>query len=107
VCALICLIDQNLPPALAVWLRERGTEALHVGDIGLADRGDADVLAVARDKDYIIITKDGDYAFAGPPPVVWVRLGNVTRARLLAVFDATWTATREALDSGETLVEIT
>jgi predicted nuclease of predicted toxin-antitoxin system len=103
---MICLVDQNLPPALAAWLRSSGVPAVHVSEAGLADRADADIVAMARTNNYTIISKDGDFAFSGPPPVVWVRLGNVTNARLLQAFEASWSGVRAALESGETLVEI-
>jgi predicted nuclease of predicted toxin-antitoxin system len=34
------LIDAQLPPALAGWLREAGHDAVHVEDLGLRDAND-------------------------------------------------------------------
>jgi len=36
-----CLIDAQLPPALARWLTAEGHDAIHVIDVGLAQAPDA------------------------------------------------------------------
>lgn len=41
------LIDAQLPPALCLWLRERGHDAVHVRDIGLLDSSDLAIAARA------------------------------------------------------------
>lgn len=103
---MIFLIDQNLPPALAGWLREKGLEALHVREIGLRDKADAEIVTVAAQNGYTVITKDDDFAFHGQPPVILVRIGNVTNPRLLTAFERAWPGIQAALQSGETLVEL-
>jgi predicted nuclease of predicted toxin-antitoxin system len=37
------LVDAQLPPALAHWLRERGHAAEHVEDVGLSSAEDVDI----------------------------------------------------------------
>ena len=56
------LIDAQLPPALARWLREAGHEASHVEDDGLRDAEDGAIWAHALKTGAIIVTKDEDFA---------------------------------------------
>jgi predicted nuclease of predicted toxin-antitoxin system len=56
------LVDANLPPGLASWLREHSHEAIHVNDqpgLALDDRA---IFEFARRHGYIIMTKDEDFA---------------------------------------------
>ena len=56
------LVDAQLPPALAHWLREAGHEAQAVRDIGLRDASDTIIWHHARATRAIIVTKDEDFA---------------------------------------------
>lgn len=103
---MILWIDQNLPPALARWLSGKGHDAHHVMDLGL-DAVDDTVLAQrAIFQGAAILTKDDDFAYKGPPPSIIVRLGNVTNAVLINVFEQHWESIEAALGSGETLIEL-
>ena len=84
---MILWVDQNLPPALAVWLFEQGHEATHVRDLSLAEASDVDIANRAIAARAVILTKDDDFAFDGPPSSVIVRLGNVTTSRLIDAFE--------------------
>lgn len=103
---MIFLVDENLPPALADWLIDRGHAAEHVHAIGLTATGDEKIVAHARTRGATIITKDADYARVAGVPVVWVRIGNTTNTVLLATFDETWIEIERALKSGELIVEV-
>ena len=102
------LVDQMLPVWLADWITERGDEAEHVRRIGLADARDEAVRAEALARKAVIVTKDGD--FAQPPgpgvPVLWVRIGNTTHRALAQTWPRAWPTVRQALENGETLVEL-
>ena len=56
------LVDAQLPPALAHWLREGGHEAEHVEDTGLREANDGAIWAHAVQSGAIIVTKDEDFA---------------------------------------------
>lgn len=75
------LVDEQLPPALAVWLRSQGYQATHIHDLGLGAAGDNDIWEVCLRDETIIITKDRDFALrravTNGPRIVWVRLGNM------------------------------
>jgi predicted nuclease of predicted toxin-antitoxin system len=59
----------------------------------------------------VIVTKDEDFAQRkvlreGGPRVVWIRLPNTRRAALLVWFEAVMPSLLEALQRGETLIEV-
>ena len=56
------IVDAQLPPALADWLRARGHEATAVRDIGLRDADDRTIWARAGIDQAVIVTKDEDFA---------------------------------------------
>ena len=77
------LVDAQLPPALAGWLREAGHEAQHVEDVGLREAEDRAIWAHALQTGAIIVTKDEDFAERAArettaPVIVWLRVGNST-----------------------------
>jgi predicted nuclease of predicted toxin-antitoxin system len=114
------LIDAQLPPALVRWLIEAGHEAEHVVDRGMAehvvDRGmqaasEAAKWNLALREHAAIVTKDEDFAqrhvvTGTGPAVVWIRLRNTRRSELLAWFKAALPQILEALERGETLIEV-
>ena len=105
------LVDAQLPPALVRWLAERGYTSEHVFDLGMASADDKDIWAYASQVGAVIITKDEDFAErrarAGDgPAIVWIRVGNVSRRELLTWFRFRLPVIVEALERGETLIEI-
>ncbi len=105
------LIDAQLPPALARWIAERGHEAVHVFDLGLGDASDKAIWNHAAGTGAVIVTKDEDFVtlrltHSDGPAILWIRLGNTRRAALLAALDPLMPKFIEALERGETLIEI-
>jgi predicted nuclease of predicted toxin-antitoxin system len=105
------LVDAQLPPALARWLAERGHTAEHVFDLGMAGASDRDIWVYAGQAGAVIVTKDEDFAerrarVGGGPSIVWIRVGNTSRRELLTWFRFRLPVIVEALDRGETLIEI-
>lgn len=105
------LVDAQLPPALARWLTEKGESADHVADLGLLRAKDDEIWRVASELGAVIVSKDEDFALrmqvlGSGPRVVWVRSGNVRNAELLRRWEELWPSVREALERGETLVEV-
>jgi predicted nuclease of predicted toxin-antitoxin system len=88
------LLDMNLPPAMADWLRSEGHDAVHVREIGLAQLPDREVFTRAAEDGRIVVTFDLDFgemvglAGAAGSGVVLLRLRlarqNHLRARLRA-----------------------
>ncbi len=81
------VIDAQLPPGLAIHLRERGYPAEHVNRVGLGAAGDIAICAHTRRVGAVLITKDEDFialALREPsgPQLVWLRIGNISNDAL-------------------------
>jgi|SRR3984893_19359527 predicted nuclease of predicted toxin-antitoxin system len=105
------LVDAQLPPALARWLAAEGHEAEHVSDCGLSGATDPAIWDHAASVDAVIVTKDEDFAQRKTldregPRVVWIRLPNTRRRELLVWFEMVLPRLLQALERGETLIEI-
>ena len=77
------LVDAQLPPALAHWLRDAGHDAEAVRDVGLREAEDDDIWNHALATGAVLITKDEDFPkraqqTAAGPVIVWLRIGNAT-----------------------------
>lgn len=105
------LVDAQLPPLLARHLASLGHQAEHIAEIGLASSSDRAVWQYALSNSAILITKDEDFvtiralAHTGPA-VLWIRFGNTTKQALLDRFMTAWPAVADALERGETVIEI-
>jgi predicted nuclease of predicted toxin-antitoxin system len=105
------LVDNQLPGALASWLRQRGHEAEHVLAVQLAQAKDNPIWHYAESTGAVIVSKDEDFAEwvrrgRPGPAVVWLRLGNSTRRTLLAWIEVRWPSVLQQLAVGERLVEV-
>jgi predicted nuclease of predicted toxin-antitoxin system len=105
------LVDAQLPPVLAVWLREAGHEAKHVDDVGLREAEDAAVSAHALQDGLIIMTKDEDFAARSSkaentPVIVWLRVGNTTNRALRAWIEPRLTGIVQLAEQGNQLIEV-
>jgi len=106
-----CLVDAQLPPALARLLSERGHFANHVADIGLQDSDNSVIWQWALAHNAVILTKDEDFHRRSllsrqAPRIVWLRIGNTSKRALLAWFEPLLAQVEAALTNGETLVEV-
>jgi predicted nuclease of predicted toxin-antitoxin system len=87
------IIDTQLPPKLAKFLRDKGFPTIHTtyfpnGHL-LDDKG---IIEIAVRENRIIITKDSDFLDnfllnGVPPKVLMLQFGNVSNAELIALFD--------------------
>ncbi len=104
------LVDAQLPPLLAGWLRDKGYEAVHVEDVGLSESDDPDVRKHAEVNGMIVVTKDRDFAQVAsvgtPPQVLWVRTGNAPTRVIVERFESNWQAVVTYLAQGFSVVEI-
>ena len=105
------LVDNQLPAALAAWLREQGHEAEHVLDLQLAQAKDNPIWQHAQSRGAVIVSKDEDFAEwvrrgRPGPAVVWLRLGNSTRRELLAWIAPRWPTVMIRLQEGARLIEV-
>ncbi len=85
------LLDQGTPRSAAERLRQAGTDAIHVGDIGHAEADDAAILQLARDQGRAIVTLDADFhallALGGAtsPSVIRIRVEGLKGDELAAL----------------------
>lgn len=105
------LVDAQLPPALARFLREHGHEAVHVEEVGLRHAGDGLIWQYALAHNAIIVTKDEDFAHRFhqatlAPVVVWLRVKNVSRKALLEWFEPLLPNIVALIKSDERLIEV-
>jgi predicted nuclease of predicted toxin-antitoxin system len=83
------LVDAQLPPALARWFQEQGYKSSAVANVGLRDAVDTEIWDFALNGDWVIVTKDQDFAARVvqeevSPQVVWLRIGNSSNEILIA-----------------------
>lgn len=105
------VVDAQLPPQLAVWLRAKGHDGVALRDIGLRDADDPDIWRYVEGADAIIVTKDEDFAvmarsLPNGPQVLWVRIGNTLNRELFRRFEVAWPQVEPLLAAGERVVEL-
>lgn len=105
------LVDNQLPKALAEWLRQKGYHAQHVLERGQGQTDDRQLWNEALQENRIVVSKDEDFFLLATRPgntgrLVWVRLGNCRTQHLLSQLDQAWPAIEAALQSGQEIVEL-
>ena len=103
------LIDAQLPPALAGWLRERGHEAEHVAEIGMIAATDTEIANYVHANGCVLITKDEDFTLLRLPSLfglLWVRCGNTTKEALFEWLEPRWSEVERLLAEGEEFIEL-
>ena len=105
------LIDAQLPPALAKWLRESGHDAQAVREAGLREANDCDIWDHAIRTAAVLVTKDEDFPLRdqkanASPVIVWLRLGNSTNRILRLWFMPQLPQVIELIEGGVRVLEI-
>ncbi len=104
------MVDAQLPPQLAVWLRDKGHRAKSLRELGFQTADDRKIWTLAETETAVIAIKDEDFArlaAAQPgPSVLWVRTGNVVNRMLLRRFDRVWPEIIAHFESGARVVEL-
>jgi predicted nuclease of predicted toxin-antitoxin system len=105
------IVDNQLPVALAEYLRRKGFDCQHVLEAGLGDARDSEICRHAELHGRVIISKDEDFLYfakrrEAKVKVIWVRLGNCRTSALLAAFERSWSRIESCLKSGDRIVEI-
>lgn len=104
------LLDMNLPPAMADWLRSEGHDAVHIREIGLGHLPDRDVFVRAAEDGRIVVTYHLDFgeivglAGATGSGVVLLRLRLARQHYLRQRLQAAIAEAAEALQTGATVV---
>ena len=63
------LVDMNLAPEVAAWLRAQGHDAVHLRELGLQELGDQAVLAKAIAEKRVVLTSTSTSPTSRPPRV--------------------------------------
>lgn len=105
------LIDAELPPALAQWIKSRGHEATHVFELGFHNADDSTIWQHARKTNAVVVSKDEDFVdrwLMKPEGValVWIRKGNCSNQALMVWLEPLWPDALKRLQQGERLVEL-
>ncbi len=105
------LVDAQLPPSLARFLRTLGEEATACREVGLRNADDGEIWRFALAGGWCIVTKDEDFAVrhmtqTGGPQVVWLRIGNSTNRVLFRWLEPLWPEIIRELRIGQGLVEV-
>ena len=106
-------IDAQLSPAIAAWINRTfdDIEAESVRALGLRDATDPDIFEAARKADVVVMSKDDDFIQlieqrGTPPKLIWITCGNTSNARMREILSTALFKTKELLESGENVVEI-
>ena len=104
------LLDMNLAPMMAEWLRAEGHDVVHVRVIGFMQSPDRNVFARAAEDARIVVTFDLDFgeiaglSGATSSGVILLRLRLARKDYLLERLRAALNEAREALEVGATVV---
>lgn len=94
------LFDENLSPRLPSLLEELFPGSRHVRECGLRGCADEEVWRYAGEHGFVLVSKDSDFQqrsllFGHPPKVVWLRIGNCDRNRILHLLTANQNAIQD------------
>jgi len=104
------LVDAQLPPTLAEWLKTKGFDAIHPIEVeGGLSMTDTQLWKIELSEQRIIISKDRDFReralLKSPPKVVHIMVGNCSNADLFLRLEKVWTNVIEVL-KGEVKVAV-
>lgn len=82
------LIDMNLSPNWARFLKAEGVDAVHWSEVGLANAADSALIAYAVSNGFVILTNDHDFGIAlatadsEKPSIVQIRSDDLRAASI-------------------------
>ncbi len=103
------LVDANLSPRVAEWLRDQGHDAVHVFEIGLNEAGDHRILEEAVSRRQILLTVDLDFGeivarSSGGASVLILRLRSAATATVVRRLEVALAQAAAALDAGAVVI---
>ena len=100
------LLDQGLPRSTIRFLAGLGIAAEHVGDLGLADATDAEILEAAITRAAVVATLDADFhallanSRATLPSVIRIRIEGLKGDRLAQILTQVLTTAEHEIAAG-------
>ena len=84
------LVDENLPPRIAVDLADLFPESAHVGSVGLGSTDDSVIWEYTKTHGFAFLTKDKDFANlsiarGAPPKVILLQTGNCSTGQIIQI----------------------
>lgn len=103
------LVDANLSPRVAEWLRERGYDAVDVFEQGLTQAGDREILTKAAQEARILLTADLDFGdlpvrSSGTTSTVVFRTRSTATSLIVRRLEKVLAAAEDPLRSGAILI---
>ena len=98
------LLDQGLPRSTVKALGDRGIDAEHVGQVGMATASDEEILEAGRARDAVVVTLDADFhsllaaAHALNPSVIRIRIEGLKGEDIALLIE-------QVIGSGQTELE--
>ncbi len=94
------LLDENLSRRVVPFLQDAFPSSSQVALLGLENVDDRTIWDFAKDRDFVIVTKDADFyemsvVYGQPPKIIWLKIGNQSKA-----------VTVNALVSNRELIEV-
>jgi predicted nuclease of predicted toxin-antitoxin system len=104
------IVDQNLPPHLVYWLREKQHSATHAQFENLGQCDDQTIWKWAEANDAIVVSKDQDFANRvsrlTAPSFLWIRWGNIRKQLLIERLEKVWSEVIKEFEAGGRFVEL-
>ena len=105
------LVDAQLPPALAVWIADKGQPSSAVRGQGLRNYDDGSIVNFSTASDWVVVTKDEDIVERAlgrkdGARVVWHRSGNSTNRAPFAWLESLWPEVIRQLEQGQRVIEV-
>ena len=103
------LLDQGLPLSAATLLRDAGIDTIHVGEIGMSEAEDSDIIQRARDEGRVVATLDADFHtllaldVATTPSVVRIRIERLRAQALTNLLLTVIAECEEDLEQGSAI----
>jgi predicted nuclease of predicted toxin-antitoxin system len=103
------LLDQGLPLSAAALLRNAGIDTIHVGEIGMSEAEDADIIERAREEARTVATLDADFHTllaleeATSPSVIRIRIERLRAQALTDLLLMVIAECEEELEQGSAI----
>jgi predicted nuclease of predicted toxin-antitoxin system len=103
------LLDQGLPLSAAALLRDASFDTIHVGEIGMSEAEDAEIIQRARDERRVVATLDADFHTlltldeASSPSVIRIRIERLRASALTDLLLRVIAECEEELEQGSAI----
>ena len=103
------LLDQGLPRSAAASLRNAGIDTIHVGEIGMSEAEDVEIIQRAREEERVVATLDADFHTllaldeATSPSVIRIRIERLRAQALTDLLLMVIAECQEELEQGSAI----